>query len=71
MLTINITAHAENASQIAAVKSVMKALKIKFTIVKEKPYNPDFVAKIEKSRQEFKDGKFTRVKKEDLESFLN
>jgi phosphoribosylamine-glycine ligase len=70
MQTINITAYTEDASQIEAVKAFMKALKIKFEISKEKPYNPEFVAKIEKSKQEFKDGKSIRVKKEDLQSFL-
>lgn len=70
MQTINITAHPQDDSQVEAVKAFMKALKIKFEISKDKPYNPDFVAKIKKSEQEFKDGKFTRVKKEDLQSFL-
>ncbi len=70
MQTINIIAHTEDASQIEAVKAFMKALKIKFEISKEKPYNPEFIEKIEKSKQEFKEGKSTRVKKEDLQSFL-
>ncbi|HSN49532.1 MAG TPA: DUF2683 family protein [Flavobacterium sp.] len=65
-----ITVHPEDASQIEAVKAIMKALKIKFEITKEKPYNPDFVAKIKRSEEDFKNGKFTRVKKEDLQSFL-
>ena len=47
----------------------MKALKIKFEIA-EKPYNSEFVAKIQKSEQEIKEGKKTRVKKEDLQNFL-
>lgn len=70
MQTINITAHPQDDSQVEAVKAFMKALKIKFEISKEKPYNPEFVAKVKKSEQEFKYGKFTRVKKEDLQSFL-
>lgn len=36
----------------------------------EKPYNTEFVKKIEKSKKELKEGKSTRVKKEDLQSFL-
>lgn len=32
----------------------MKALKIKFEVSKEKPYNPDFVAKIKRSDEDFK-----------------
>ena len=70
MQTINITAHPQDDSQVEAVKAFMKALKIKFEISKEKPYNAEFVAKIKKSKQEFKEGKSTRVKKEDLQSFL-
>jgi thermostable 8-oxoguanine DNA glycosylase len=38
MQTINITAYTEDASQIEAVKAVMKALKIKFEISKEKRF---------------------------------
>jgi len=33
-------------------------------------YNPEFVAKIQQSQQEFEEGNFTRVKKEDLQQFL-
>ncbi len=65
-----ITVHPEDASQIEAVKAIMKALKIKFEISKEKPYNPEFVEKIKRSEEDFKNGKFTRVKKEDLQDFL-
>lgn len=65
-----ITVHPEDASQIEAVKAFMKALKIKFEISKEKPYNPEFVEKIKRSEEDFKNGKFTRVKKEDLQNFL-
>ena len=71
MPTQNIfIAHPTNKEQIDALKAIMKALKIKFEISKEKPYNPEFVSKIEKSKQEFKAGKSTRVKKEDLNRFL-
>lgn len=34
------------------------------------PYHPDFVAKIEKSKQEVNESKVTRVEKEDLQNFL-
>ncbi|AWG20787.1 hypothetical protein FFWV33_04145 [Flavobacterium faecale] len=70
MQSINFTAYTENLEQIEAIKAFMKALKIKFEVSKEQPYNPDFVEKIEKSKQEFIEGKSTRVKKEDLQSFL-
>ncbi|MBK9256343.1 MAG: hypothetical protein IPM42_12720 [Saprospiraceae bacterium] len=35
----------------------MDALKIKFEFSKEEVYNPEFVAKIERARQDFRDGK--------------
>lgn len=66
MQTINITAYTEDAAQIEAIKSVLKALKIKFEISKAKPYNPEFVAKINQSRQDYKDGKGTVVSLEEL-----
>lgn len=60
-----------NSEQANALKAFVKALKLKFEVTKNEDfYNPEFVAKIEKSKQEFKEGKFTRVKKEDLQSFL-
>ena len=44
--------------------------KIKSDISKESTYNPEFVAKINESRQQIKEGKVTRVKKENLSQFL-
>ncbi len=65
-----IIAHPETTEQLKAIKAFMKALKIKFEISKESPYNPEFVAKIEKSRKDFENGNFTRVEKSDLQNFL-
>ncbi len=72
MDAINITAFTNDNAQIKALKAMMKALKIKFEIskVKDEIYNPEFIAKIKESKQQIKDGKYTRVKKEDLQSFL-
>lgn len=60
----------ETTEQENALKAFIKALKMKFEIARDKPYDPDFVAKINESRQQVKDGKTTRVKKEDLKAFL-
>ena len=55
MATENIfIAHPENAEQVNALMAFVKALKIKFEIPNEKPYNEDFINKIKKSREEFK-----------------
>jgi len=57
--------HPENKAQLNAVKQVLKAMKISFE-KEDKPYNPEFVAKIKKSEQNFKEGKFTKIAVEDL-----
>lgn len=71
MYTINVTSHPENATQLEVLKSVMKALKIKFTIEKVKPYNQEFVAKIKRSEDNFKNGKYTTVKVADLSKYID
>jgi len=43
---------------------------MKFEVEKKKPYDPEFVAKIERSEQEFEEGNFTRIEKKDLKNFL-
>lgn len=65
-----IIAHPQTDEQVNVIKAFMNALKIKFEISKESPYNADFVAKIKKSKKEFKNGDFTRVEKNDLQNFL-
>ena len=53
------------------IKDFLKALKIKFKNDKTKSedtcdYNPEFVASIERSIQDAKEGKFIRVKLDDI-----
>ncbi|MBW7868456.1 MAG: hypothetical protein H3C31_09055 [Brumimicrobium sp.] len=54
----------------AALEAFLKALKINFNISNDESYSPKFVEKIETSRKQAKEGKSTRVKKEDLKEFL-
>ena len=61
-----IIVHPGSEDKFEALKAFLKALKIKFEIPKEKPYNPDFVAKIEESRKQHKKGDYTVIKTEDL-----
>jgi hypothetical protein len=68
MQTINITAHTEDPSQIEAVKAVMKALKIKFEISKEKPYNPEFVNMVLEAEKEIKQGKGLKVTSQEFDN---
>ena len=65
-------AHPENADQLSALKAIMKALKIKFEIKRgdENMYNSEFVAKIQDSKKDFEEGKYTSVKQSDLKDFL-
>jgi hypothetical protein len=39
-------------------------------VTKDVNYNPEFLAKIEKSRKQFEDGEFVSVEKDQLEEFL-
>ncbi len=43
---------------------------LNFVKVDDSPYNPEFVAKIEKSKKEFKNNEFTRVKQSELQDLL-
>lgn len=62
------TIHTEDKEQLNAIKAFMKALKIKFEMDKaEKPYNPEFVKKIEQSRKEIKNGKGIKMNAKDID----
>ena len=61
MQAINIIAYTEDSSQIEAIKAVMKALKIKFEVSKEKPYNTDFADMVLDAEKEIKNGKGLKV----------
>jgi hypothetical protein len=51
--------HPGNKEQLVALKTFMKAFKISFEEEKS-PYNPEFVAKIQESREQVKRGE-TRI----------
>lgn len=69
METNNIIVTATD-EQFNALKAFLKALKIKFEMSKDDEYNPEFVAEIQESREQIKEGKTTRVAKKDLSNFL-
>ncbi len=62
--------HPESIKQENALKAFAKALKMKIEVAKEKPYDPEFITKIQESRQQAKEGKVIRVEKENLKEFL-
>jgi pyruvate formate-lyase activating enzyme-like uncharacterized protein len=66
MPTISIIAHPEDASQVEAVKAFMTALKIKFEISKNLPYNPEFVEKILQGDKDIKAAKGKKINIEEL-----
>jgi hypothetical protein len=69
MFTANvIIAHPTDETQTNVLKAVMEALNIKFE--EEKPYNKEFVTKIQASRKQVEEGKVTKVAKEDIDKFL-
>ncbi len=53
--------------KIKAILEFLKAFDVAFEVKKtEKVYNVDVVAEVLKSKQEYKDGKYTAIKTEDL-----
>ena len=71
MQTDNIFIVHPTSEQETALKAFIKALKIKFEVAtNDNLYNPDFVAKIKKSKKDFEQGNFVRVKQKDLQNFL-
>jgi len=63
-------AHPKTEEQVNALQAFMQALKIRFEISREESYNPEFVEKVLESQQQARNGKVTRVKKENLKEFL-
>ena len=48
---------------------IMETINIK--AYTNKPYNPEFVEKINKSKKQIAEGKFTEVKVDDLKAFID
>jgi hypothetical protein len=63
------TVYTDDKEQLKAVKAVLKALKVKFEISKDdKPYNPEFIAKIEKGRKDILEGKGIKMSAKDIDN---
>ena len=63
-----IILHPKNKTQLSILKNLAKEMGMSFETKKEEetPYNPEFVAKIMRSRKDFEEGRFTSIKTEDL-----
>jgi cytochrome c len=66
METINIKAHSVDSHQIDAIKAFMKALKIKFEVAKDSPYDAEFVKKVENSRKQADEGNTVKIDLDDI-----
>jgi hypothetical protein len=63
-----ITIHTESIEQEDALKAFAKALKIKFEVAKESPYNPEFVEKILKGDKDIAEGRGIKMTVEELKA---
>jgi hypothetical protein len=55
-----VIAKPTSKEQLAALKAIMKALKVDFTTEKS-PYNPEFLAKANKAEEQIKSGKYRKI----------
>ena len=69
MKAIKITAYTEDRNQIEAFKAVMKAMKIKFGVDRDKsPYDPEFVEKIKQGDVDLENERGRSVTLEELDN---
>ncbi len=65
-----IIIHPKTKEQVSLFEQLAKTLKVPFEKTAEKKagsrYNPEFVAKIERSRKNFKEGKYKIIKTAEL-----
>ena len=67
MKTQNILiAHPTNANELGVIKAFFEALKIKFEVAKDSPYDAEFVSKIQKSRKQAAEGKTVKIALDDI-----
>jgi hypothetical protein len=67
METFTIKAYTTDSSQISAIKAFMKALKIKFEMTKDKPYNTSFIDMVLGAEKEIKANKGTKVSSKEFD----
>jgi ribosomal protein L4 len=66
MDAITIKVYPDDKEQTKAIKSILKAFKIKFKVEEEKSYNPEFVERILLAKEEIKKGKGVKIATKDL-----
>jgi len=60
-----VIARPVNKEQLAALKAIMKAMKVDFTTEKS-TYNPEFLAKVDRAEEQIKSGKYRKVTPSDI-----
>ena len=67
MKTKNILiAHPSNEQELKTIKAFFEALKIKFEVTNDTPYDPEFVAKIERGREDYRNSKGITISMNEL-----
>lgn len=66
MKTQDIIVHPSNAQEMSVIKAFFEALKIKFEVAKDSPYDQEFADKIEKSRKQAAEGKTVKIDLDDI-----
>ena len=61
-----IVLHPKNQNQLSILKKLAKEMGMDYETATTSPYNPEFVAKIMRSREDSKNGRVTVIKTEDL-----
>lgn len=61
-----LIAHPSNDNELSVIKAFFEALKIKFEVAKDSPYNPEFVDKILQGDADFKASKGRKVTMDEL-----
>ena len=56
-----LSVYPENTKQLKAIKAVMVALNVRFEKKEDSPYDPEFVAKIERSKEQAKNGQYRTI----------
>lgn len=61
-----LTAHPSSSHEMSVIKAFFEALRIKFEVAKDSPYDPEFVAKIESCRKQAAEGKTVKISLDDI-----
>lgn len=66
MKTQPIIVHPSNSKEMNVIVAFFDALNIKFEVVKDSPYDPEFVTKIKNSRKQASEGKTVKIDLDDI-----